>query len=85
MNATKTNLVALSATTILVAGGESLTLDAAKNLVGRTVEMPTTNANETAIYTVASVSQNRATGDIAAWMIREGHEGGRHAKLVEKR
>ena len=85
MTTTKTALVALDAKTILVTGFDALTLDAAKTLVGRTVEMPTLLANETAAYTIASVSQERPAEDIYAWVVRDGQTHGRHARLVETR
>lgn len=82
--ATKTNLVALSNSTLLVTGDAPLTLDAAELLVGRTVEMPTLHANEVADYTIESVSRNRETGELTAWMVRAGKRGGHHARFVTK-
>lgn len=85
MAATKTTLVALAANRILVTGIDTLTLDAAKAMIGRTIEMPTLMANETADYTISDVSRNRETGDFAAWMTRAEKIGGHHAKLVTQR
>lgn len=79
MSATKIALVALSNSRILVTGEA-----APESLVGRKVEMPTLMANETAEYTIQSVSRNKETGDVAAWLIREGKDGGHHARLVTK-
>ena len=70
---------------IIVAGVDALTLDLVKSLVGRTVEMPTNMAGEKATYTIEKVSQNRATGDLMAWMTRPGVGGGIHARLITKR
>lgn len=77
---TKTALVALANNRILVTGAV-----APESLVGRTVTLPTLNANETAEYTIQSVSRNQETGDVAAWVVRAGKDGGHHARIVTSR
>lgn len=84
MAAAKTALVGLTNDRILVTGSDPLTLESARQLVGQRVEMPTRQANETAEFTVESVSQNRETGDLTAWVVRPGLAGGHHARLVAK-
>lgn len=64
--------------------GTPVTLEAAQSLVGRQFEFSTKNANETALFTVESVSKNLETGDVAAWMVRPGKIGGRHTRIVSK-
>lgn len=81
MTTTKLNAVALSADRILITGS-TLTLDTAREIVGRKIQMPTLQANEVADYTVQSVSQNRQTGDIVAYLV--GPNGGRHARIVNE-
>lgn len=76
------NLVALSHSTILIS--ELVTLESAKRTIGRTVRMPTLQANETANYKIDSVSRNRETGDIIAWVVQNGNNG-HHARLVSSR
>lgn len=51
-------------------------------LTGRTVWLNTQMANETAEYTIESVSCNRETGDYAAWVVQAGVVGGKHVRIV---
>jgi hypothetical protein len=41
-------------------------------------------ANETAQFWIESVSQNRETGDIVAWVAMAGGKKAHHADLVAK-
>ena len=72
--------VVLAADRLMLTSGP-VTLDAARKLVGQEYTMPTLMANETANYRVESVSQNKETGNVVAWMASPGR-GGRHVRIV---
>ena len=74
--------VVLAADRLMLTSGP-VTLDAARKLVGQEYTMPTLMANETTKYRVESVSQNKETGDVVAWMTSPGR-GGRHVRIVSK-
>lgn len=78
--ATKVTAVALRHDRLLLVGAP-LTLENARLLVGRQIDMPTRTALETASFAVEQVTQNRETGDIMAWVVRDGGSG-HHARIV---
>lgn len=76
-------LVALKNDRLLFVGN-ALTLDAAKKMVGRTVDVPTNQANEVVAHKIEKVTYDEMTGDITAWLTRPGRIGGHHARIVAR-
>jgi hypothetical protein len=83
MTTFKATAVVLDASTLMLVEGPG-TLAAARKLVGQSFMLPTLAANETALYRVESVSQNRETGDVFAWVVRRRRAGGRHVRVVSR-